>query len=85
MVTGETGGPGLDALRHVDLGQEAGQETVTIQHQLLEADTVQDPILKQEFVTQMLVLQVQHFGSDRSSINADLCLFVRACIQFKFV
>ena len=77
MVTGETGSNGLDAPRHVDLGQEAGQETVTIQHQLLGADTVQDPILKQEFVTKMLVQKVQLFGSDKSQRCYDVvCLCV---------
>ena len=59
MVNGETGSNGLDAPRHVDLGQEAGQETVIIQLQLMGAKTVLDPTLRQEFVTQMLVQEVQ--------------------------
>ena len=33
---------GLAAPKHVDLGQEAGQETVTTQLQLMEAATVSD-------------------------------------------
>ena len=42
MVTGGTGGNGLAAPRHVDLEIEAGQETVTTQLQLMEAETVRD-------------------------------------------
>ena len=42
MVTGVTGSNGLAAPRHVDLAEEAGQETVTTQLQLMEAETVRD-------------------------------------------
>ena len=60
MVTGVTGSNGLAAPRHVDLAEEAGQETVTTQLQLMEAKTVQDQARSQEFVTPMLV-QVKPF------------------------
>ena len=55
MVTGGTGHNGLVALRHVDQEQEAGQESVTTQLQLMEVETVRDQAVSQEFVTQMLV------------------------------
>ena len=55
MVTGGTGGNGLAAPRHVDLAIEAGQETVTTQLQLMEAETVRDPAQRLELVTQILV------------------------------
>ena len=42
MASGEPGRIGLPALRHVEVGQEAGQETVTTQLQLMEAATVRD-------------------------------------------
>ena len=55
MVTGGTGGNGLAAPRHVDLVIEAGQETVTTQLQLMEAETVRDQAQSLELVTQILV------------------------------
>ena len=58
MEIGEPGRNGLAALRHVDLGQEPEQGTVTIHLQLMEAKTVQDHTRRLDFVTQMLV-QVQ--------------------------
>ena len=42
MVAGVDGRDGLIALRRVDLEKEAGQETVTTQLQLMEAETVRD-------------------------------------------
>ena len=60
MGNGGNGSNGQVAPRHVDLGQEAGQETVTIQLQLMEAKNVQDQARSQEFVTQRLV-QVRPF------------------------
>ena len=54
MEIGEPGRNGLAALRHVDLGQEPEQGTVTIHLQLMEAKTVQDQARSQEFVTQCL-------------------------------
>ena len=42
MVAGVAGGDGLAAPIHVDLEIEAGQETVTTQLQLMEAETVRD-------------------------------------------
>ena len=59
MVTGDTGHHGLAAPRHVDQGQEAGQESVTTQLQLMVAETVRDQKLSLVFVTQIPVqLQV---------------------------
>ena len=55
MVTGVAGRDGLAAPRHVDLGQEEGQETVTTQLQLMEAADVGDQALSLELVTQTLV------------------------------
>ena len=60
LGTGETGRNGQNVQRHVDLGKEAGQGTVTTQLQLMEARTVQDQARSQEFVTPMLV-QVKPF------------------------
>ena len=60
MGSGETGSNGHNVQRHVDLGQKVGQETATIQLQLMEAKNVQDQARSQEFVTQMLV-QVNPF------------------------
>ena len=60
MENGDTGKNGQNAQRHVDLGKEAGQGTVTTQLQLMEARTVQDQARSQEFVTPMLV-QVKPF------------------------
>ena len=59
MVTGDPGHNGLAAPRHVDLEIEAGQETVTTQLQLMEAETVRDPAQRLELVTQILVLVTQ--------------------------
>ena len=42
MVTGGPGMNGLPAPKHVDLEPGAGQETVTTQLQLMEAETVRD-------------------------------------------
>ena len=42
MVTGVAGRNGLAAPRLVDLAELAGQETVTTQLQLMEAETVRD-------------------------------------------
>ena len=59
MGTGGTGINGLAAPRHVDQGQEAGQESVTTQLQLMVAETVRDQKLSLVFVTQIPVqLQV---------------------------
>ena len=59
MGTGDTGHNGLAAPRHVDQGQEAGQESVTTQLQLMVAETVRDQKLSLVFVTQIPVqLQV---------------------------
>ena len=55
MENGDTGSNGLPAPRHVDQGQEAGQESVTTKLQLMEAETVREEAVSQEFVTQMLV------------------------------
>ena len=55
MVTGDTGHSGLAAPKPVDQEQEAGQESVTIQSQLMEAKAVRDQATSQEVVTQMLV------------------------------
>ena len=55
MVTGVAGKNGLAAPRHVDLEIEAGQETVTTQLQLMEAETVRDQAQSLEPVTQILV------------------------------
>ena len=55
MVTGVAGRDGLAARRHVDLETEAGQETVTTQLQLMEAETVRDQVQRMELVTQILV------------------------------
>ena len=55
MVTGETGKNGLAAPKPVDQGQEADQESVTTQLQLMEAETVRDQAMSQEVVTKMFV------------------------------
>ena len=55
MVAGVDGRDGLIALRRVDLEKEAGQETVTTQLQLMEAETVRDQEQSLELVTQTLV------------------------------
>ena len=55
MVTGVAGRNGLAAPKHVDLEIEAGQETVTTQRQLMEAETVVDQPRSLELVTQILV------------------------------
>ena len=55
MVTGDTGLNGLAAPKPVDQEQEAEQESVTTQLQLMGAKTVKDQAVSQEFVTQMLV------------------------------
>ena len=55
MATGEVGRIGQDAPRHVEVGQEAGQETVTAQLQLMEGENVRDQAMSQECVIQMLV------------------------------
>ena len=55
MVAGVDGRDGLIALRRVDLEKEAGQETVTTQLQLMEAETVMDQARRLELVTQILV------------------------------
>ena len=55
MVTGVAGRDGLAAPRHVDLEVEAGQESVTTQLQLMEAETVRDQVQRMELVTQILV------------------------------
>ena len=51
---------GLAVPKHVDLGQEAGQGSVTPQLQFMEAETVQQEASSQEFATKNYV-QVQHF------------------------
>ena len=60
MVTGDPGHNGLAAPRHVDLGQEAGQGSVTTQLQLMEAETVQQDASSHKFATKNYV-QVQPF------------------------
>ena len=60
MVTGVVGMDGLAAPRHVDLGQEAGQGSVTTQLQLMEAETVQQDASSHKFATKNYV-QVQPF------------------------
>ena len=60
MVPGVAGRNGLAAQRHVDLEIEAGQETVTTQRQLMEAETVWDQAMVLNFVPKNLVLQVNH-------------------------
>ena len=55
MVTGVAGRDGLPALRHVDLAEGAGQETVPTQLLLMEAETVRDQAQRLELVTQILV------------------------------
>ena len=55
MVPGVVGRNGLAAQRHVDLEIEAGQETVMIQLQPMEAETVRDQAQSLELVTQTLV------------------------------
>ena len=59
MVTGVVGMDGLAAPRHVDLGQEEGQETVTIQLLLMEGENVRSQVMSRECVIQMLV-QVEY-------------------------
>ena len=46
---------GLAALRHVEVGQEAGLETVTTQLLLMEGEIVKDQVMSQECVIQRLV------------------------------
>ena len=60
MENGETGKSGQNAQRHVDLGQEAGQGSVTTQLQLMEAETVQQDASSHKFATKNYV-QVQPF------------------------
>ena len=60
MGTGEPGRNGLAALRHVEVGQEAGQETVTTQRLLMEGENVRSQVMSQERVIKILV-QVQLF------------------------
>ena len=60
MATGDPGHNGLAAPRHVDLGQEAGQGSVTTQLQLMEAETVQQDASSHKFATKNYV-QVQPF------------------------
>ena len=55
MVTGVAGRDGLAAPRHVDLEVEAGQESVTTQLQLMEAETVREQAQSLNLVTQILV------------------------------
>ena len=55
METGVAGNNGLAAPRHVDLEKEKGQETVTTQLQLMEAETVRDQARSLELVTPILV------------------------------
>ena len=55
MVTGGAGRDGLAALRHVDQAQVAGQENVTTQLLLMEAETVRDQAQSLELVTQIIV------------------------------
>ena len=55
MGTGEPGRNGLAALRHVEVGQETGQETVTTQLLLMEGENVKNQAMSQECVIQMFV------------------------------
>ena len=59
MGTGEPGRNGLAALRHVEVGQEAGQETVITQRLLMEGENVRSQVMSRECVIQMLV-QVEY-------------------------
>ena len=59
MATGVIGSNGLAAPRHVDLGQEGEQDTVTNQLRLMVAETVKDQAMSLVFATQTLV-QVNH-------------------------
>ena len=51
---------GLAALRHVEVAQEAGQDTVTTQLLLMEGEIVRGQVMSQECVIRMRV-QVQPF------------------------
>ena len=55
MGTGVTGHNGLAVPKPVDQDEEAEQESVTTKLQLMEAETVREEAVSQEFVTQMLV------------------------------
>ena len=46
---------GLAALRHVEVAQEAGQDTVTTQLLLMEGEIVKDQVMSQECVIRMRV------------------------------
>ena len=72
MENGETGKNGQNAQRHVDLGQEAGQGSVTAQLQLMEAETVLQEASSQEFATKNYV-QVQPFSF---SFSLDIIIFL---------
>ena len=80
MENGETGKNGQNAQRHVDLGKEAGQGTVTTQLQLMEAETVRDPARSLKFVTQILV-QVTNvgIGTTGTGTNVSLTQFYVIC------
>ena len=55
MGTGVTGHNGLAVPKPVDQDEEAEQESVTTQLQLMEDETVRGQEVSQEVVTQMLV------------------------------
>ena len=55
MATGVAGRNGLAVPRHVDLEIEAGQESVTTQLQLMEAETARDQAQSLDLVTPILV------------------------------
>ena len=60
MVTGVSGINGLAAPRRVDQDQEAEQESVTTQSQLMEEETVRDQVKNQEFVTTLLLVHLRY-------------------------
>ena len=60
MVTGVSGINGLAAPRRVDQDQEAEQESVTTQSQLMEEKTVRDQVKNQEFVTTLLLVHLRY-------------------------
>ena len=74
MVTGVAGKNGLAAPRHVDLAIEAGQETVTTQLQLMEAETVRDQ-------AQSLTLVIQIYSYPMSNGKSQtLFTWTRICV-----
>ena len=73
MVAGVDGRDGLIALRRVDLEKEAGQETVTTQLQLMEADPVRDQARSLKLAPQILV-QVTNVGIGTTGTRTNVIL-----------